>query len=134
MSQINSEAKAKLIAELCEESKAVDIKTIDVKETSSITDYYVICTGNSEPHLKAIANRIHLELKDQDMDYNTVDADEQSHWVVQDYGNVILHIFHPDARRHYNIEEFWKRKSDEFPYECPENQILRDELMRRNTH
>jgi len=134
MSQISSEEKAKLIADLCEELKAVDIKTIDVRETSTITDFYVVCTGNSEPHLKAIATRVHMDLKHKDMDYNTVDADEQSHWVVQDYGNVILHIFHPDARRHYNIEEFWMRNSQDTPWDCPENQILRDELMRRNTY
>ena len=134
MSDINSEAKAKLISDLCEELKAVDVKTFDVREKSTITDFYVICTGNSEPHLKAIASKVHLDLKKQGMDYNTVDADEQSHWVVQDYGNVILHIFHPDARRHFNIEEFWTKSGEDSPWDCPESQVLRDELMRRSQY
>ncbi len=129
---ISSEEKVKIITDICEELKAVDIKIYDMREKSGISDFYVVCTGNSEPHLKAIATKVHMDLKKMGMDYKTVDADEESNWVVQDYSDVILHIFHPDARRHFNIEEFWNSDLANMPWDCPEAQILRDELVRRS--
>ena len=128
---MNSEDKVALIREICEDVKATDIKVVNVVGKSMIADYYVVCTGNSEPHLKAIANRVHMDLKDRGLDYETVDGDYESHWIVQDYGNVILHIFHPDARQHYKIEELWASDMENIPWDCPEQQILRDELLRR---
>lgn len=129
--QISAEDKVALIRELCEDVKATDINVVDVRGQSMIADYYIVCTGNSEPHLKAIANRVHFELKDRGLASDTIDGDFESHWIVQDYANVILHIFHPDARKHYQIEEFWASDMESVPWDCPEQQILRDELLRR---
>jgi ribosome-associated protein len=129
--KITAEDKVALIRELCEDVKATDLNVVNVQGKSMIADYYIVCTGNSEPHLKAIANRVHYELKDRDLASDTIDGDYESHWIVQDYGDVILHIFHPDARQHYNVEQLWASDMESMPWDCPEQQILRDELLRR---
>ncbi len=81
---------------------------LDLRGISTFTDYYVICSGTSEPHLKAIAGEIQERLKDR---WSTrpaaVDGYPISQWVIIDYISVLVHIFHTDKRRYYALEDLW---------------------------
>ena len=81
---------------------------LDLREISSFTDFFVICSGTSEPHLKAIAGEIEQRLKeDHGIRPAAVDGFPASQWMVLDYLQVIVHVFHSDKRAFYSLEDLW---------------------------
>jgi ribosome-associated protein len=94
--------------ELADNKKAEDIVILDVRELSSVTDYFVIAAGTSEPHLRAIVDEIVDELKeDYDMPPNAIDGTFHGAWVVLDYFDVIVHVMRQDVRERYDLETLW---------------------------
>lgn len=107
-SLINPERLATLIAEAAANKKAEDVIAIDLRGISSFTDFFVICSGTSEPHLKAIAGEIQEKLRaEHDIRPTNVDGYPTSQWVVMDYGSVLVHIFHQERRGFYALEDLW---------------------------
>tara|TARA_R110002096_G_scaffold206192_8_gene392370 strand:+ start:11903 stop:12280 length:378 start_codon:yes stop_codon:yes gene_type:complete len=99
---------AKTAATLADDMQAEEIMVLDLKGISSITDYFVICTGTSKPHLKAIQREIREKLKnDHGVAPASADGKPESEWVVLDYGDVIVHVFHTDKRGHFALEDLW---------------------------
>ena len=94
--------------QFAQDKKALDPIILDLRKVSSITDYLVICSAQSEPQLKAIANGVEKSLKD---DFGrcplAVDGFPTSQWIVIDYGEVMLHIFHEQKRPLYALEDLW---------------------------
>ncbi len=81
---------------------------LDLREISTFTDFFVICSGTSEPHLKAIAGEIEVRLKEDDgLPPAAVDGFPASQWMVLDYLQVIVHIFHREKRDFYSLEDLW---------------------------
>ncbi len=81
---------------------------LDLRGISSFTDFFVICSGTSEPHLKAIAGEIDQRLKeDHGIRPAAVDGFPASQWMVLDYLQVIVHVFHSDKRAFYSLEDLW---------------------------
>ena len=81
---------------------------LDLRGISSFTDFFVICSGTSEPHLKAIAGEIEQRLKeDHGIRPAAVDGFPASQWMVLDYLQVIVHVFHGDKRAFYSLEDLW---------------------------
>jgi len=81
---------------------------LDLRDISTFTDYFVICSAASEPQLKAIAGEIEGELKkDHDVRPVAVDGFPASQWIVLDYMQVIVHIFHSEKRAFYSLEDLW---------------------------
>jgi ribosome-associated protein len=75
---------------------------------SSFTDFFVICSGTSEPHLKAIAGEVQEGLKkDHEIRAHAVDGYPMSQWIIIDYSDVIVHIFHEQKRDYYSLEDLW---------------------------
>jgi len=99
------EALARRCVEICEDRKAQDIRLYDVTGASMVTDFYLICSGSSDPHLRAIQNRLSQELTEAGVRAAHIDGGSGSRWVVMDYGTVLVHIFHPELRRYYEIEK-----------------------------
>jgi ribosome-associated protein len=89
------------------DKKAEDIVILDVRKISTVTDYLVICTGHSEPQLRAIADEIERRLRDQGIRKTRREGYPPSRWVVMDYGDVMIHIFHPELRERYGLETLW---------------------------
>jgi len=91
-----------------QDKKALDPIILDLRKISSITDYLVICSGQSEPQIKAIANGVEKSLKDDVGRYPlAVDGFPASQWIVIDYGDVMFHIFHEQKRPLYALEDLW---------------------------
>jgi ribosome-associated protein len=97
-----------LCVSIAADKKAEDIVAIDLRNLSTFTDFFVVCTGASEPQLKAIANGIGDRLKkEHDLKPMGVDGFPLSQWVVADFGSVVVHIFHPEKRAIYRLEDLW---------------------------
>src|SRR5688500_7273064 len=94
--------------ELADNRKAEDIVVLEVGEVSSIADYFVIASGTSEPHLRAISDEITDKLREQHgLKPRAVDGTLQAGWLVLDYFDVIVHVMRADVRKHYDLEGLW---------------------------
>lgn len=81
---------------------------LDLRDISTFTDFFVICSGTSEPQLKAIASEIEVRLREEDsVRRAAVDGFPTSQWIVLDYLQVIVHIFHAEKRDFYALEDLW---------------------------
>lgn len=81
---------------------------LDLRAISTFTDFFVICSAASEPQLKAIANEIEIRLKeDYTIRPSTIDGFPASQWIVLDYLQVVVHVFHRDKRAFYSLEDLW---------------------------
>ena len=90
------------------DKKALDPVILDLREISTITDYLAICSAQSEPQLKAIANGVEQVLKETlGRRPFAIDGFPTSQWIVIDYGEVMLHIFHEQKRALYALEDLW---------------------------
>jgi len=108
-STIDSLATAKHIRELLDEKKAQDIVIIDVRGESTVTDFYVIASGMSTPHLKAMFSDIRHQLKQEGIQCYRSSGVSEAGWVVLDYVDVIVHIFLPETRDYYAVESLWEQ-------------------------
>ena len=105
---MDSRKLAQLCRELADNKKADDIVVLDVRKLSSVTDYFVICSSTSEPHLRAITDEITDTLREeQNLKPRAVDGTLRTAWLVLDYFDVIVHIMRTDAREHYDLESLW---------------------------
>jgi ribosome-associated protein len=111
----DSAALAELIAEIASDKKAIDIRVIDLRGIVSYTDFFVICSGNTERQAKAIHDGILEELKKggktdatrERMLPRRTEGDREARWILMDYWDVVVHIFTPDAREYYRLENLW---------------------------
>jgi ribosome-associated protein len=105
---MDSRRLALLCRELADNKKAEDIVILDVRELSSVTDYFVIASGTSEPHLRAIVDEITDRLReDQGTQPRAIDGTTQTAWVVLDFFDVIVHLMRRDVRERYDLETLW---------------------------
>ena len=107
ISEESNRGLAKKILELLQESKAEEIVLIDVRETSNLADYLFICEGRSQLHCRGIAQNVAFRLKHQGDVHLGIEGELEGNWVLLDYGNIILHVFHPEIRKYYNIEKLY---------------------------
>jgi len=105
---MDSKKLALLCLDLAENRKAEDVVILDVRELSSVTDYFVIVSGTSEPHLRAIVDEISDKLRDEhQLRPKAIDGTLQAAWVVLDYFDVIIHVMRQDVRERYDLETLW---------------------------
>lgn len=97
--------KVKNIVKFLDDKKAVDVKVLKIAELTVVSDYFVVANGTSTTHIKALADEV---------DYQMGQIGEQgrlegkaSDWLLIDFGDVIVHVFLPEAREHYNLEHLW---------------------------
>ena len=106
-STLNSRNIAKRCAKAARGKKAKDIVIMKVKDISSITDFFVLCSGSSEKHVETIADSIERELKKEMIRCLGSEGLGKTRWVVKDYGSVIVHVFHEETREKYSLERLW---------------------------
>ena len=94
---------------LIEDKKGTDIIVYDVSRISGVTDYYLIASGTSTPHLGAISESIVTEFKKSGIQCSHKAGNMESGWLVIDYLNMVIHLFRPDVRTYYSIEELWAK-------------------------
>jgi ribosome-associated protein len=106
--ELSPEELALRIAEIASDKVAHDIRVFDLRELVSYTDYFVICSGGTERQAKAIHDAIYQELKDVHGRLpRRVEGLTESRWILMDYLDAVIHIFTPDARGYYRLEQLW---------------------------
>jgi ribosome-associated protein len=107
MKNNDAEYIAKRCYELAEAKKAEDLVWLDLRGESSVCDFFIIGSGLSEPHLKALATHIEGELSKEKITAKGVDGFPSSQWIILDYVDVLVHIFLKEKRRFYGLEQLW---------------------------
>lgn len=105
---MESRKLALLIREFADTKKAENVLILDVRQLSTVTDYFVIASGTSEPHLRAILEEVTEKVREQTgLRPAAVDGTVQAAWLVLDYFDVIVHIMRTDLRERYDLEGLW---------------------------
>ena len=105
---MSPERLATTIAAHAADRKAVDIVALDLRSVAGYTDFFVICAGNTDRQAKAIHDGIHKALKDEHgLLPRRVEGIGESRWILMDYLDVVVHVFTPDAREFYRLEQLW---------------------------
>ncbi|AQR77486.1 ribosome silencing factor [Paenibacillus larvae] len=95
------------LVQAVEDKKAMDVVTLDLRGISLIADYFVICHGNSDTQVQAIATEAKKLADELGIPVKGLEGFDNARWVLIDLGDVILHVFHRDEREYYNIERLW---------------------------
>lgn len=96
-----------LAAQACDDKRAEDIIALDMEGVSLIADYFLICHGNNERQVQAIARAVKESMEENDITVKRLEGFEQARWVLVDIGDIVCHIFHRDERSYYNLERLW---------------------------
>ncbi len=105
--QIDPELKRDLIVEAADEMKAHNIAVLDVREVTTLADFFVMCSGTSTTHIQSIAQGVRDRLREGAQQRARAEGDSASLWIVLDYGDVILHVFDDETREFYDLERLW---------------------------
>ena len=96
----------KNIVATLDNKKATDIKSLEITELTSVADYFVIATGTSGTHIRALADEVQDTLTKQGVEPKSVEG-KSTGWILLDYGTVVVHVFTPDQRELYSLEHLW---------------------------
>jgi ribosome-associated protein len=99
---------ARWIADYAADKKAIDVVELDLREVLGYTDYFVVCSGNTDRQTKAIHDGIHLGMKNEHgLLPRRVEGLSEARWILMDYLDVVVHVFTPEARDYYRLEQLW---------------------------
>ncbi|MCS7458536.1 ribosome silencing factor [Paenibacillus doosanensis] len=104
---ITPEQLMALVVEAADDKKAMNVVTLNLQGISLIADYFVICHGNSETQVQAIATEIRKKAEEKGARLRGMEGMDTARWVLVDMGDVVAHVFHRDDREYYNIERLW---------------------------
>ncbi|CAG7587762.1 ribosome silencing factor [Peptoniphilus senegalensis] len=102
------EEKLEIILKSCESKKGIDTKVMDIKGMTSIADYFVIVSGNSSTQVDALAREIDEKLSEQGVEPIHSEGKNSSRWIILDFSDIIVHVFHKDEREYYKLERLWE--------------------------
>lgn len=107
MTTPTAEWKARRAARAALDKRAGDLVVLDVQRVSSVTDYFLICSGKSTTHLETITDAIRAELRGEGVNVLHAEGVAESGWVLLDYGDVLMHVFLEDTRLYYALDRLW---------------------------
>lgn len=96
-----------LTAKAADDKRAENLVALNMKGLSLVADYFIICHGNSEKQVQAIAREMKEKAQEQEVIVKRMEGFEEARWVLIDLGDVIAHVFHKDERSYYNLERLW---------------------------
>lgn len=97
----------RIIVEAAAAKKALDITVLDIRDVSILADYFVICSGNSSTQVKSIADEIKKKMRENGYVLDHVEGYKEEKWILLDYMDVVVHVFHTREREFYNLEKLW---------------------------
>lgn len=107
MAHLPAERKVQRAARVARDTRALDLVVLDVHGISSVTDYFLVCSGRSTTHLETISEAIRADLKIDGIRPSHAEGVAASGWILLDYGDVLVHVFLEDTRAYYALERLW---------------------------
>ncbi|MGN0802568.1 MAG: ribosome silencing factor [Candidatus Faecivicinus sp.] len=104
------------MAEILDKKGALDIQILEVDHMTSITDYFLIASGRNVQSVRSLAEDLEDKLAEDGVLPRRREGMHESRWIVLDYANVIVHLFHPEERNYYNIERLWQDGTNQVPF------------------
>ena len=111
---------ASIAVKALEEKKAKDIKVLNTTEQTVLADYFVLCSGSSAPHIKALVDEVDRQLTEAGEPPRRREGMRTDIWVLMDFGCVVVHVFTEEARKFYDLERLWSDSRAVPPAELPE--------------
>jgi ribosome-associated protein len=106
---LTSEETAQIIKTILEDKKAKNVEIIDVEGKTILADRFVIATGTSITHIKSLSGEVELEMKNKHQQLpDHIEGFSTGRWILMDYADVVVHIFHTDDREFYSLEKLWR--------------------------
>jgi len=109
-----SEKLLGLVIDALEDVKGVDIKSLDLRNKTSVTDVMVICSGTSSRHVKSLADNVIKKSKEAGSPPLGIEGEKAAEWVLVDLGDVVVHIMMPEVREFYQLERLWSVEEEQF--------------------
>lgn len=106
--RMNAKDLAIQAVKLMDAKKALDINMIDIREVSTLGVYFVIATGTSNTHVKALADELEFRLKEEGAAPTHIEGYRSNSWILLDYGEVIIHVFTRESREFYDLDRLWQ--------------------------
>ena len=113
---VTDENLIEIICEAAETKKALDIKALDVRKISAMVDFWIICSVESEPQLRALEKEIDARLRENNIKGFIWQGTVQSGWIVLDLGSIVVHLMGQKERAYYNLEELWGKEAIIYHY------------------
>ncbi len=107
MEQRHSEEQARAICQVLYNKKAQDIRAMYVQDKTIVADWFVVCSGRSIPQVKTLCDELEDKMAEEGLFVRRKEGYQEGRWVVLDFGDVLVHIFHPEERTYYNLERLW---------------------------
>jgi len=95
------------IEQLLDDKKALDLVSIDLRDKSTMADYFIVCSGNSKTHTRALAEAVHQYVKDAGLHIYSLEGKHEGSWVLLDVGFLVVHVMQQSLREFYNLEQLW---------------------------
>ena len=105
---MTSTEKTDIIVQFAEDMKADMVEILDIREKTSVADYFIVCSGTSDRHVSSIADRVAERMKKEQGEPALRVEGDGSGWVLQDYGDVVLHVMREEQRQFFDLENLWK--------------------------
>jgi ribosome-associated protein len=106
-SDMAPDAVARRAAQLAQDMKGQDVVLLDLRGVTDMSDYFLIVTGTSDTHVRAIAQHVEFEMKKAGAPAHHIEGAEQGRWALLDFVDVVVHVFHPTLRQFYQLERLW---------------------------
>lgn len=104
---VGSAELAQLAALAADEKKAKEVRILDIRSISSVADYFVLCSGTSNTHLRAIADNVEDQLSRKGLVLHHMEGYQNGRWILLDFGDLVIHVMQEDERSFYNLERLW---------------------------
>jgi ribosome-associated protein len=105
---MTTEQKRQLILDAAEDAKAERVRALDLRGKTLIADYFIVCSGTSDVHIRSVADKIQDALRAVGERALRVEGYREATWVLLDYGDIVVHIMREETRQHYGLEAFWQ--------------------------
>ncbi len=99
--------KARRIAQILDSKKAKDIRILYVHDQTVIADYFVIAHGTSSTQVRALCDEVEFQMEQEGVPCPSIQGKDGTNWIVMDYGDILVHVFHSELRSYYNLEKLW---------------------------
>lgn len=104
---MNSKELLKVAYTACDDKKAEDINILNMEGISLVADHFIICHGNSDKQVQAIAKEVRDKCEENQFEVKRMEGFDEARWILIDLGDVVVHVFHREERGYYNLERLW---------------------------